>query len=188
VGTLPAVITTATRYGGVLLGADGSRPFTPPLLTRKESSMPPFLRTLSAVVVLVGCGCSGSEKPYAHDGKPYDVLPYDKELAQFLSFKNCTPTDLTETDLEDIEIILNNAIEKYNKNPYGGKVILSNSLRQYFAVVNENGEKEVYVNCFPKHKGHGDFVFIKDGGSDYFQVKINLTQKTYYDFSVNGDV
>ena len=130
------------------------------------------------------------------EGIDYVILPYsgnNREI-EYL-FNNCTETDLTATDLENINIILNKAIDNYNKNAKGNfesDIILSSYLRQYIAVINKNKEKEIYVNCFPKkHFSEGDywktnFIMAMDGGNSFFQLKINLTKKTYYEFNTNG--
>ncbi len=72
---------------------------------------------------------------------------------------------------------------------------------QYVPFINENGEKEVYVNAFCHFPGeeransldipevfdwHVYLINIMDGGSCYWSMKINLDTKIYYDFSVNG--
>ena len=53
-----------------------------------------------------------------------------------------------------------------------------------------NGQKEVWVNCFCQLSGDNkwktEVVHVADGGNCYFNFKINLTTKTCYDFAVNG--
>ena len=72
---------------------------------------------------------------------------------------------------------------------------------QYVPFINENDEKEVYVNAFCHFPGeelssskgipevfdwHTYLINMMDGGSCYWSMKINLDSKIYYDFSVNG--
>jgi hypothetical protein len=65
--------------------------------------------------------------------------------------------------------------------------------RQYIGVTNEKGEKEVWINCFcidphnPKMNWKKEFVMVKGGGNCYFNLKVNLTTKKYYDFDTNSD-
>jgi len=62
--------------------------------------------------------------------------------------------------------------------------------RQYIAVINSKGEKEVWVNCFCdtwKKNWRKELIFVLDGGNCYFNLKINLTKGEYYDLMVNGD-
>ena len=65
---------------------------------------------------------------------------------------------------------------------------VSKYYKQFIAVINKQGEKEVWINCFcskdPKWKN--EVVLVLDGGNCYFQLKINLTKKLVYDFMVNG--
>lgn len=72
---------------------------------------------------------------------------------------------------------------------------------QYVPFINEKGEKEVHVNAFCHVPGeeiwntrdipevfdwHVYLIDVRDGGSCYWSMKINLDIKIYYDFSVNG--
>ncbi len=57
------------------------------------------------------------------------------------------------------------------------------------AFINEEGEKEVWVNCFCKTDGQNwkkESIQVDDGGNCYFRVKINLTTGKYHDLMVNG--
>ncbi len=58
-------------------------------------------------------------------------------------------------------------------------------------IKNVKGEKEVWVNCFCSVQ-YMDYwkkqvVFVKDGGNCFFNVKINITKKSFSDFEVNGE-
>ncbi len=74
--------------------------------------------------------------------------------------------------------------------------------RQYACYLDKNNDSIVYINAFCKilnehidsagiykikkfdwkHK----WIFMEDGGSCYWQIKINITKKEYFDFRVNG--
>ena len=61
--------------------------------------------------------------------------------------------------------------------------------RQFIAVINKKGEKEVWVNCFrwtSSNNWKKKIFRIDDGGNCCFHLKINLSKKSYYNFSVNG--
>jgi hypothetical protein len=62
--------------------------------------------------------------------------------------------------------------------------------RQYVAIINENGEKEVWVNCFHNEYKNSDWkkeiIQYYDGGNKFFNVKINLTKSEYYGLWING--
>ena len=66
--------------------------------------------------------------------------------------------------------------------------------KQYMAVINDKGEKEVWINCFCKGIEKAiEFrdwkkiaVRVYDGGDCFFNLKLNLIHKTVYDLSVNS--
>ena len=115
---------------------------------------------------------------------------------------------MTNDDLQKIETILNKCISHYNpdqerqfkeindKHPEykldkkNFTIHLTRYKRQYVAVINSKGEKEVWVNCFCRtHNSNWkkERVVVKDGGNCYFNLKINLTTVQYYELMVNGD-
>ena len=116
------------------------------------------------------------------------VLYYNPQNEGWM-FKNAKETALNEKEIAEIENLLKKAVDEYNaKQKEPQNTDLPKSKRQFVAVINNNGEKEVWVNCFA-----GDFenwrkqiVMVDDGGKYFFNVKINLTKKNYYDFMVNG--
>ncbi len=85
-----------------------------------------------------------------------------------------------------------NKIDAIQNDPLIQDNLISNPgkyYKQFIAVINSKGEKEVWVNCFCKTD---DFdwkihvVFVLDGGSCFFNVKINLTNGLITVFSING--
>ena len=60
--------------------------------------------------------------------------------------------------------------------------------RQYVAVINSEGEKEVWVNCFCSDDKNWKTakVDVDDGGNCYFNFKINIQHGKLYEFRVNG--
>jgi hypothetical protein len=139
-----------------------------------------------------------SEKKYSLiEGVDFVILPYEPSTDERISwsFKEGMPTELTTNDLEIINKILQDAVNKYNngkKFSWENNIKLEEYKRQYIAIINNNGEKEVYVNCFrSKSIENGDywkneFIFVLDGGNNFFNVIINLTKMMYYDFMTNG--
>jgi hypothetical protein len=124
------------------------------------------------------------------EGIDYVILSKNDEWVKN-RFKNFSEGELTTDDLEQINEILNFAVENYNKK-MEKDIILSRYKRQYIAFFNKNGEKEVWVNCFnSKHIENANYwktevVVVMDGGNNFFQLIINLSKTTYYDFWVNG--
>ncbi len=118
------------------------------------------------------------------------------------------PAQITITDSIQIESLLMTCLAKYNifeeryydelktKQPlldiYKENFIitLSRYKRQYMAIINPQGEKEVWINCFCTHWNEIDIhypVEVSDGGNCFFNLKINLSKGIYYDMMVNGD-
>lgn len=143
---------------------------------------------------------------YSIDTSVVAILPFD--TTQYWVFKDSKPTDLTNDDLQKIEIILNKCISEYNPdqerqfkeindkhpeyklNKKNFIIDLTRYKRQYVAILNSNGEKEVWVNCFCdtwEKDWKKDLIEVLDGGNCYFSLKINLATGTYYELMVNGD-
>ena len=143
-------------------------------------------------------------------GQKIAVLPYDATAYEWI-FKNCTQAELSNDDFELSDSILNICINEYNieqekrykeicnKYPdtkfdkYRFLIDIKKYRRQYICVTNKRGEKEIWINFLcdidrEYYKGwETDIIVVKDGGNCFFEIKINLTTKTYYDLFVNGD-
>ena len=99
----------------------------------------------------------------------------------------CKPATLSKQELFKIEGLIKSRVAIYNKG-YGK---INNSLKYYkqlIAVTNNKGEKEVWVNCCCSVMEYWKkrIQFTLDGGSCYFNLKINLDKNIAYDFGVNG--
>jgi hypothetical protein len=123
-------------------------------------------------------------------------------------FKKSRPAVLTQQDVQEVERLLNNAIADYNprqeqkyevmRKQYPQKNILKHEFiiqleyygRQYVAMFNEKGEKEVWINCFCSALDSDwkkEIISVSDGGNCFFQVTVNLTQGRYVDLYVHGE-
>ena len=64
--------------------------------------------------------------------------------------------------------------------------------RQYLGRIDKRGRKILYVNCFWKDNENEfsdwkrDYISVLDGGSYYWQIKVNLKKKKCFEYSVNG--
>ena len=118
---------------------------------------------------------------------------------------------ITQDDIENMVEIVNDAIDSYNESrteeveTYNNNSTYKIDINQFLvdkfemyivqsiAVRNKNGEKEIWLNCIHKNV-LDDFdndwkrtiMLIGDGGPYFFNIKINLTKKIYYDLQVNG--
>ena len=141
------------------------------------------------------------------------IIPFDTIMfSGWWNLKNdVTNAELTQSDLLEIEYILTKCIIEYNiqqkqrfdeiptESPIKDinlfVINLKDYKRQYVVIENSKGEKEIWINCLcnefcdrfsDRDSWQKSVGIILDGGNCFFQLKINLTQKKYYDFYVNG--
>ena len=173
-----------------------------------------FALTFALTICLTSCGQTKTETKnkkrqknnYTFDSSVVAVLPFD--TTEYWVFKDSKPSALTSDDLQKIETILKECINYYNpeqeklfkeindKHPeyklakQNFTIDLPRYKRQYVAILNSKGEKEVWVNCFCdtwNSDWKKDLIYVNDGGNCYFNLKINLTTGQYYELMVNGD-
>ena len=157
--------------------------------------------------------CSSGDKP--GDNKPGDTKPQNKpgenkkqtgdlgdkqtiipasEKMEWAFGRNYKPYTPTKEDIQAAEDIL---LACYNKevtgtvNPFFGRK-LENYHRQFVGGEKENGEKIIYINCFCYvideyfKKWKTELIMVDDGGNCFFNVRVNLDKKEYYELMVNG--
>ena len=135
-------------------------------------------------------------------GDEYAIIQYEKdEWGAILG--DVEPTDLTLEEIKTIEGIIAEIVQRTIKwhneeleEHYAGLPKDQRNenkfkyFRQYVAGINGNGDKIVWINFFcgpPKKKNwKNEIIMVADGGSCYFNLKVNLTEKKYYEYSVNG--
>lgn len=131
------------------------------------------------------------------DTSKYAIIPF--AIADDWLFPESKPSTLILNDIKDIEILLKQCIDNYNTELKQKKINIDDTInlvsykRQYIAVINKKGEKEVWINCFcndtynpPKSDWTKELIIVYDGGKCYFNLKINLATKKYYDIIVNS--
>lgn len=139
---------------------------------------------------------SSNTKSIQIDTSKTAIISFDKKRSY--PFDNSfTPTTLTRDDLNSIDSLLiacvtdyNNSLDKDHKE-WSIDLKKYNYRKQIIAVTNKKGEKEVWVNCFchtwDNNKWKKDILLVHDGGNCYFNFKINLATKKFYDLGVNGE-
>jgi hypothetical protein len=165
-----------------------------------------FMKYFILLVLLNPCTYSYGQSHLSKDH--YVILPFDKDAHTTLA-KNSIPASLNDSDFDIIDQVLSICIDKYNREqteeynkmnrkfPQNGFQLkdfiidLRKYYRQYIVTKNKKGEKEVWVNCFCTIQNMDywkkQVVFVMDGGNCFFNVKINLSRKSYSDFEVNGE-
>lgn len=160
---------------------------------------------LFLILTLVSCGQTTNNQTETQKKVAATVQQVDTSLITIIPFDNSrywlfdktySPSNLTQNDIEEIEKLLIDCVNKYNsKLSSDNKQYFSIDLtkqkyrRQYVAVTNKNGDKEVWIICLCQT--HGDdwktsIIMVDDGGNCYFNLKINLTKEKCYDLGVNG--
>jgi hypothetical protein len=113
------------------------------------------------------------------------VLPYTS--SEFSPFKKGKGTTLAKAEIKEIESLSNAAIKEYNRTTKWGLIDKDYKV-QLIAIINDKGEKQVWVNCFcgAMSGWRKSIVYVMDGGNCFFNLRINLTKGEYYDLAVNG--
>jgi hypothetical protein len=166
-------------------------------------------------LILFSCTENSSSKLFAQrintssnyfDTSIYTILLYDS--IDFEIFEDGKAPDLSQNDLIRIDQVLIKAVKEYNKkqeikfkelnlkNPELSfkkedfVIELRTYKRQYVPITNKFGEKEVWVNCFcspSDSRWKTEIILVNDGGNCFFNLKINIKKKRFYDFWVNGN-
>ena len=150
-----------------------------------------------------------TEKPKTEFQIPdstYVILDFKSDW--YWIFNDVKPATISKTELAEIEKIIRIAIkennelqlknlEEHNKNypdnkwtETGFELKLDDFKRQFVPVINEEGQKEVWINFFCDDWGNEnwktDIMIVQDGGNCYFNIKVNLETKTYSELRING--
>ena len=162
--------------------------------------------TFFATTTLVACGQVSNKNPT--DKNRLDQtsnLNFDTSRTAIIEFnkKSRWPFDstfnaavLTQGELKSVDSLLlvcvtdyNNSLDKDHKQ-WSIDLKKRNYRKQLIVVTNKNGQKEVWVNCFCYNWGSDkwktEILGVDDGGNCYFNFKINLVTKKYYELGVNG--
>lgn len=107
-----------------------------------------------------------------------------------------TPTTLSNGEIKLLDSLLKQCVSSYNqklasnlKSNYCIDFEKYKYKRQYMAVLNDKGQKEVWVNGFCNTGNKywkTEIVLVNDGSNCYFNLKINLARKECFEVSVNG--
>jgi len=124
------------------------------------------------------------------------IIPFDKK-GNYPFDNSFNPTTLAQEDIKSIDSLLiacvtdyNNSLDKAHKE-WSIDIKKYNYQKQIIAVTNKKGDKEVWVNCFcqtwDNNNWKTEILLVHDGGNCYFNFKLNLVTKKFYDLGVNGE-
>jgi hypothetical protein len=140
----------------------------------------------------------------------YEGVIFSKDYIGLMnsSEKKFTPTAM---EIDSAEIVLRQGIKEINRNrpnQFDNCPVIHRKLekyrRQYFGYIDSNGDKIIFINCFWDKNGIYGFIdkvfykepedikwkteemYVLDGCSYYWSIKVNLKKKILFDFGVNG--
>lgn len=94
----------------------------------------------------------------------------------------------TAEDIKEVELIIKASYKDY-RTTYELKSLRSYK-RQYLGYLNEKGERIVWINALCGNDLNdwlkNDTVIVLDGGSCYWNVRVNLMTKQVFNFGVNS--
>ena len=122
-----------------------------------------------------------AKKQKASPASDFVVLPYYASDGNIYGFeKDVKQATLNQADLNKVKLFLTHAAEEHKLKVYK---------RQYVCVIDQHGNKLVWVNCFC-HAYDGwrsSIQLVMDGGDCYYSLVINLTTGKYDNLMVNGE-
>lgn len=171
-------------------------------LRKPNSQKPPnvssnFMTTLRHIIILfltclliVSCG-RHDEKSLTKDNvtsqdSASTVIINDTSLFVFSSPDIADSFELTKEELMEANEAYFKCIADNKKHLRPAKEYK----RQYVPKINSSGQKEIFVNCFCTDFGldwRKKIITVQDGGNCFFNFRINLKTKMYYNLSINGD-
>ncbi len=128
------------------------------------------------------------------DLKPNQAIVPATENMIWAFGRNYKKYDPTMEDIVTAESVLEAMFTKEASGTYNPffKRKLEDYNRQFVGGEMESGDKIIWVNCFCSSESENmknwkkEIILVADGGNCFFNVKINLKNKAYYDLLVNG--
>ncbi len=159
-------------------------------------------------ILIFGCSNNQHQQTETLKTEVVDSMVAVVNDTSFLKFITTPPVKTWEPDSADwklIDKILSKAdsegIFDFLKKPTLQS--MKRYYRQYAFYINDEGQRIVDINAlceilqYPEETAKGiiwqkddwknTINLVLDGGPCYWQVKINLTEQDYFDFSVNGE-
>lgn len=129
------------------------------------------------------------------------VVINNQEYIKWITGEKYESWSPNSSDFNEIDSILQVAIVKREFLPLQITSLneLKERYRQYVCYFDEDGNKIVYINSFceiptiyengkeKQMNWHREMVDVADGGSCYWNMKINMTLRTYDDLIINGE-
>jgi hypothetical protein len=122
-----------------------------------------------------------NKKQKATTASDFIVLPYRNSNWEMMGFeKDVKQASLNQDELDRVKVFLVRAAQDNKLKVYK---------RQYVCVIDQKGDKLVWVNCFCQtynDEWRTKLFWVDDGGNCYYSFIVNLTAGNYYNLLVNG--
>jgi hypothetical protein len=149
-----------------------------------------MFRLFSLFTLLISFGCNkiNTIENNVIGNNKYSILKYNPKDHYYI-FKDAVPAKLSKKEIFEIEKII---FPKISETITSHNVKLNskdNYSRQYLAVINSKNEKIVWIQFYCGEVSNKDLksyaLNVSDGGDCIFKIKVNLSNKTFYDYSEN---
>ena len=141
------------------------------------------------VLLLISCK---TQKKINDSTNERVALFNDKKNIEWMVGKNYSESTFLHADFLVIDDVLKVAIQENEFYFLEEKQLseLKKYYLQYLVYLDENGDKWVYINAMckvsDKLNWKKEMYSIADGGNCYWNMKINITKKTYSYVMING--
>ncbi|SEO96834.1 hypothetical protein SAMN05444671_3853 [Flavobacterium sp. CF108] len=129
------------------------------------------------------------------------VIINSSENIKWISKKAYKPWNPNKSELNIIDSVLEKAVIDKRSLFLKQQSLkeLKERYMQYLCYINDDGDKIVYINSFCKvptiyHNGkeklldwQNEMIDIADGGSCYWNIKINISTQSYFELMINGE-
>jgi hypothetical protein len=153
-------------------------------------------KILSLIILLLSAFTIYSQNNSNNDSINYSwtILPSNTPWTEVMLGKDYKTFTPSKEDIIEAEKILNTCFSKEKEDGnFKSNKFLKNYTRQYLGATDKNGHKIIWINCFcgkpdPKDTQWKTTPFIVDDGGDcFFNIKIDLSDKKYFDLQINGE-
>lgn len=156
-------------------------------------------RAIFLFLILSGCNSSKTKNlqiPDPFNGEK-EALLLNTDWNKYVQLEyGHQPWKPANKDYEMVQLVLDSAIAngcfEFLKNPKKENMQRL-YYRQYIPYINKNGEHIIEINAFCssdnfKYDDWRSYIItVEDGGSCYWQIKINTDTQTYFEYRVNGE-
>lgn len=153
---------------------------------------------LLAAFAFITINANAQKKPIKYCNKIFNGYIYDTNFYLLKSIKDQSKRiNLTKAEVELAEELLKSKLKEININQpnQAGKCPnickrLNKYTRQYFGFETKNGEKIIWINLFWNKdlvsEVNTGVISVNDGCSYYWNIEVNITNRTLTNLDVNG--